>query len=155
MRLATENEFIRGAIAGSISAAVICLSFEVLEKFGLVKHCWLFMAGQAVMQFNHNLWQTIFAFLIHLGVGTFWGVIIAFLFSKVFSDRFYILKGSLFGLAIFFLHLGLLDKALHYPAKMREETLTVFFIFLSYLVYGALTSFIIKKLPGKEPVRRD
>lgn len=149
MKLASENEFIRGAIAGSLSAAVICLSFEALEWFGLVKHCWLFMAGQSVMQFRHNALFGAFAFLIHLGVGVFWGVIIAFLFSKVFSDRYYILKGSAFGLAIFFLHVGLLSKALHYPEKMREETLTIFFIFLSYLFYGALSSFILKKLPWK------
>lgn len=149
MKLESENEFIRGAIAGSISAAVICLSFEVLEKIDLVKHCWLFMAGQAVMQFKHSLWQAVFAFLIHLGVGVFWGVIIAFLFSKVFSDRYYILKGAAFGFAIFFLHLGLLGKALHYPEKMQEETLTTFFIILSYLLYGVLTSFILKKLTWK------
>ncbi|MGE5606649.1 MAG: hypothetical protein ACM3YE_13285 [Bacteroidota bacterium] len=153
MKLASEDEFIRGAIAGSISAIAICLALEVLEKFSLVEHCWLFMAGEAVMQFKHSIWQAVFAFLIHLGVGVFWGVIIAFLFSKVFSDRYYILKGLVFGLTIFFLHLGLLDKALHYPAKMREETLTVFFIFLSYLLYGMLTAFILKKVPGKEQVR--
>jgi hypothetical protein len=148
LKLASENEFIRGTIAGAISAAVICMFFEALELLGLAKHCWLFMAGQPVMQFTHSGWQVAFAFLIHLGVGAFWGVIIAFLFSKIFTDRFYIFKGALFGLAIFFLHIGLLFTPFHYPAKMRHEPLTVFFIFLSYLIYGVLTAGILKNYGG-------
>ena len=104
------------------------------------------MAGQAVFQFNHTFWEGVFASLIHLGVGGLWGVIIAFLYSKVFNGRYYLLKVSLIGSTIFFLHIGLLADTLHYPAKLRKDPLTVFFIFLSYLIYGALTSFILKKL---------
>lgn len=149
MKLASENEFIRGSIAGSISAVVICLLFEVLERFGLVKNCWLFMAGQPVMKFTHNFLLGAFAFLIHLGVGAFWGIIIAFIFSKVFSDKYSIMKGLVIGLAIFFLHIGILANAFHYPPTLREDPLTVFFIFLSYLIYGGLTIFILKKLSKK------
>lgn len=153
MKLLTEKEFIRGVISGSISAVVICSLFEVLEMLGLAKHCWLFMAGQSIMEFKHNFWQGTFAFIIHLGVGSFWGVIIAFLFSKVFTDRYDVLKSIFIGLAIFFLHIGLLSNVLHYPAKMREEPSTVFFIFLSYLIYSTLTAFILKKLSKKESQR--
>lgn len=147
MKLATENEFIRGSIAGSLSAVVICLLFEVLEKFNLIKNCWLFLAGQSVMNFSHNFLLGSFAFLIHLGVGTFWGIIIAFVFSKMFSDKYSILKGFVIGFVIFFLHIGILANMFHYPQELREHPLTVFFIFLSYLIYGALTSFVLKKLP--------
>jgi hypothetical protein len=154
-KLLSENEFIHGAVAGLVSAAVICLLSEVSELFGLSKHCWLFMAGQSVMEFKHTFWQVIFAFIIHLGVGSFWGVIIAFLFSKIFTERYYLLKSSLIGLAIFFLHMGLLAKALHYPAKIREETSTVFFIFLSYFIYAILTTAIIMKLSKKASNLKD
>ena len=150
MKLETSNEFLRGAIAGSISAFVICLLMEVFERLGLAKHCWLFMAGQPIMQFQHHWPQTMFALLIHLGVGAFWGIIIAFLFSKWFTDRHYVLKSLVIGSAIYFLHLGLLFKTLNYPAKMRSELFTNFLIFVSYLIYGVLTVIIIRKL---KPVR--
>ena len=146
MKLAFDNEFSRGAIAGTLSAIVICLFLEVLEWAGLAKHCWLFMAGQAMFRFTHTFWEGAFAFLVHLGLGGFWGVVITFLYSKVFSEDYLISKGLLIGSAIFFLHIGLLADVLHYPAKLREDPLTVFIIFLSYLIYGGLTSFILKKL---------
>jgi hypothetical protein len=92
-KLDWEDIFLRGTIAGSLSAAVICLFIEFFEMFGLAKHCWLFMAGQAVMQFQHTFWQATFAFLIHLGVGAFWGVVIAILLSGFFSGRHYLFKG--------------------------------------------------------------
>jgi hypothetical protein len=155
MKVLSEKEFIRGVVAGSISAVVICLFFEVLEQLGLARHCWLFMAGQAIMEFKHTFWQSAFAFPIHLGVGAFWGIFIAFLFSKIFTKRYYILKSLLIGLAIFFLHIGLLSKALHYPAKMREDILSVFFILLSYLIYAVLTVVIIMKLSKQESDLKD
>ena len=107
MKLESFNEFTKGATAGVLSSVVICLFLEVLEKLGLVKHCWLFMAGQSVMQFDHSFWQVVFSFFIHLGVGAFWCIFIAFLLSKVFTDRNYLLKGFVIGSTIFFLHLGL------------------------------------------------
>lgn len=153
MKLELKNEFIRGAVAGAISAVVICLFMELMERLHVVKHCWLFMAGQAVMQFKHHGFISVFSFLLHLGVGSFWGIFMAFLFSKVFTDRYYIFKGILAGLAIFFLHVGLLHRALNYPQAMREDPLSVFFIFLSYLIYGALTAYLIWKLPLKDTKR--
>lgn len=152
-KLESENEFTRGAIAGSISAAVICLLSECFEWLGLLGHCWLFMAGQPVMEFSHTPLPLAFSFLIHLGVGSFWGVIMAFLFSKVFTDRGYLLKGLLIGLAIFFFHVGFLDTVLKYPATMRGEFFTVFFTFITYLIYGGLTAVILKKLSRPEAAK--
>lgn len=147
MKFASGNEFIQGTMAGAIGAIVICFVMELLELIGIAKHCWLFMAGQAVMEFKHNNFLAVtLAFLIHLGVGSFWGVIIAFLFSKVFMAKYYLLKSAIFGMAIFFLHIGLLSKALHYPDAMRENLPTVFFILITYIMYGLLTAIILKKI---------
>ncbi|HEX3046258.1 MAG TPA: hypothetical protein VHY08_15990 [Bacillota bacterium] len=152
MKLELENIFVRGAIAGSISAAVICMFMEIFELLGLAKKCWLFMAGQPVMQFTHTLWQSVFAFLVHLGVGAFWGVIIALLFSFVFTTRYYLFKGPVMGISIFFLHVGLLSKVLGYPLQLREDLVSLFLIFLTYIIYGGLAATLIVKLPWKEPV---
>ncbi|HYH03777.1 MAG TPA: hypothetical protein VEC37_11780 [Bacillota bacterium] len=147
MKLESQNEFIRGTITGSVSATVICLLLEVFEWLGLAKHCWLFMAGQSIMQFKHTAPQVAFAFLIHLGVGSFWGIIIAFLFSRVLTERHFILKSMVIGSIIFFFHLGILPKVLSYPPILRSETSTLSIIFLSYMVYSVLTSIILNKLP--------
>lgn len=82
MKFETENEFIRGSAAGSLSAAFICLFLETFERYGLAKHCWLYLAGQSVTHFQHNALAGTLGLLIHLGVGAFWGVLIAFLFQK-------------------------------------------------------------------------
>ncbi len=148
MKFETKNEFSRGSIAGAISAVVICLFVEVFEWLKIAKHCWLFIAGQAVMHFNHDLWQGSFALLLHLGIGSLWGVVIAFMLKMVKAEK-YLVKGAVIGLAIFFLHFGLLAKGLHYPEPMREDPMTLFIIFTSYLIYGALTAWLIDKLPGK------
>ncbi len=150
MKLETDNEFSRGAIAGTVSATIICLFLEAMEKLGLTGFCWFFMAGHAVLEFKHGTLFNVFAFLVHLGVGAFWGVIIAFLYTKVFSGRYLISKGLLIGSSIFFFHIGLMAKALHYPAQLREDPLTVFIIYLSYLIYGALTSVILEKVPWEK-----
>jgi hypothetical protein len=152
MKLELENIFVRGVIAGSISAVVICLFMEVFELLGLATKCWLFMAGQAVMHFKHTLWPSLFALLVHLGVGAFWGVIIALLFSMVFTTKHYLFKGWVMGISIFFLHLGLLSKVLHYPPQLREDPVTLFLIFLSYILYGGLVATLLKKLPLKQSV---
>ena len=149
MKLETDNEFIRGTVAGSISATVICVLLEVLEAIGLAKHCWLFMAGQAFMYFQHTPGQIALALLIHLFIGSFWGIIIAFLYSKIFTDRFALIKSSVIGAIIFFFHFGLFDKVLKYPPKLRGETMTLFMIFLSYLIYCLLVTVLLKKLPWK------
>ncbi len=149
MRFEAENEFIRGAASGAISAIAICLLSELLELLSLTKFCWLYLAGQAVMNFQHSFWQSVFSFLIHLGVGSFWGVFIAFLFSKVFTGRYYLLKGLAIGFAIFFLHFGLLAQPFHYRPDLRTDFPTLLTHFLSYLLYGSLTAFLLHKLPFK------
>jgi hypothetical protein len=149
IKLESENFFLRGAIAGSLSAAAICLFMEVFELLGLAKKCWLFMAGQAVMQFKHTFLPSVLAFLVHLGVGAFWGVIIGLLLSKVFTAKYYLFKGMVMGSAIFFLHLGILSNALYYPPQLREDIITVSLIFLSYILYGGLVSLLLQKLPWK------
>ncbi|HHZ20395.1 MAG TPA: hypothetical protein GX391_07805 [Firmicutes bacterium] len=143
----TNDEFMCGAIAGALSALLICLLMELLEVLGLIKHCWLFMAGNAVLHYEHgNIFHVVFGLLLHLGIGAFWGVIIAILFSKVFTEKHYLLKSLVVSTAIFFLHLGLLAKALNYPAKLRKDAVAMFFIFVSYLLYGGLTVYLLKKL---------
>lgn len=54
MKLETENEFVRGTVSGAISATAICLFSELFEAIGLAKHCWLYLAGQPIMNFNHG-----------------------------------------------------------------------------------------------------
>ncbi|NLW55648.1 MAG: hypothetical protein GX050_03315 [Firmicutes bacterium] len=151
MKLETENEFVRGTVSGAISATAICLFSELFEAIGLAKHCWLYLAGQPIMNFNHGFLPTVFAILLHLGIGSFWGVISAFLFSKVFTDRYYLLKGIVIGFAIFFLHFGLLNQTFHYRPALRADLLTLFIFFLSYLLYGGLTAFLLRKLPLDDP----
>jgi hypothetical protein len=153
MKLESKNEFIRGIVSGAISATVICLFLELLEWIGLCKHCWLFLAGQPIMHFNHGFWPSAFATLVHLGVGSLWGVISAFLFSKVFTDQYYLIKGLAIGFALFFLHFGLLAETFHYPPDLRMDLLTLFFFFLSYLFYGGLTSFLLRRFSAAKHLR--
>lgn len=88
----------------------------------------------------------IISYVISVGIGMFWGVIIAFLYSKVFTEHGYILKGIGIGFSIFIFHLGILDEHFHYPKFVHEETGTLLAFAISYLIYGIVTSICLRKL---------
>ncbi len=143
--LENENQFIKGAVVGLIAGVVMFLFIEIFRWVGLTKYGVSYLAGDTVFTYKNNLGMNLIALMIHSGVGVFWGVIFAFLFTKVFSCDYYLLKSVFVAFCIFFFHLGFLDEPFHYTRKIHEQTGDLLIILCGYIVYGVIVVVGLKK----------
>jgi len=98
-----------------------------------------------VFTYKNNLEMNVIAFFIHSGISMFWGIIFSFLFTKVFSSDYYLLKILFMSFCIFFFHLGFLDEPFHYKREIHKQTTDLLIIMSGYLIYGFLLTIIFKK----------
>lgn len=143
--LEDEDQFIKGLWAGLIANVVMFIFVEIFRWVGLTKYGVSYLAGDTVFTFKNNLAMNLISFMVHSGVGMFWGIIFAFLFTKVFSSDYYLLKSIFISFCIFFFHLGFLDEPFHYAREIHEQTADLLIILLGYLIYGVLVAVILKK----------
>ncbi len=142
----TNREFVKGAVAGGIAAAVMYVFIEFFRWIGVTEFGLSYLSGDTVFNFQNNIVMNVIALIIAIGVGMFWGVILAFLFSKVLSGDFYQFKAVFISFCIFFFHLGFLDEPFHYTRKIHDKTLDLLIILAGYLLYGYLLGLMFKKL---------
>lgn len=143
--LENENQFIKGVRAGFIASIVMFVFVETFRWVGLTEYGTSYLAGDTVFSFKNNLGMNLIALMVHSGVGVFWGIVFAFLFTKVFSRDYYLLKSTFGGFYIFFFHLGFLDEAFHYTRKIHEQTGDLLIILCGYIIYGIIVAVILKK----------
>jgi hypothetical protein len=143
--LENEDQFIKGVWAGLISGIVMFVFVETFRWLGLTKYGVSYLGGETVFTFKNNFGMNLIAFIIHSGVGVFWGIIFAFFFTKVFSSKYYILKSIFGGFCIFFFHLGFLDELFHYTRKIHEQTGDLLIILCGYIIYGIIVAVSLKK----------
>jgi hypothetical protein len=144
-RLEDNQEFMKGALAGSIAGIAMFIFIESFRWMGLIKFGQSYLAGDTVFTYQNNLGMNLIAFFITSGVGMFWGVIISFLFSKVFSGDHYLFKIIFISFCIFFFHLGFLDEPFHYDREIHERTVDLLVIMAGYLLYGIILAFVLKR----------
>ena len=145
-RFETANEFKKGIIAGIISAIIMYFFIETFSWLDIIKFGQSYFGGETVFNYKDNLIIKIISFFMSVGFGMFWGIILAFSFSKVLTEELYILKGLTFSFIIFVFHLGILDESFHYKREIHEETLNLLIILIGYMIYGSMTAIILKKL---------
>lgn len=142
----TKDEFIKGVIAGSIGSFLFFIFVQTINWLGLIKYGQFRLAGEVVFNYQPTLINKFIGFFMTIALGAFWGIILAFIFSKVLNKNYYILKGMIFAFAIFILNLGLLDVVFQYPKDFYDSTLNIFVFLLGYWIYGISTAFILKRL---------
>jgi len=145
-RFESKQEFKKGIIAGIIAATLMYLFIEIFSWLQIIKFGQSYLGGETVFNYQNNVLVKIISFFMSVGIGTFWGVILAFLFSKVFTGELLILKGIGFAFAIFVFHMGILDESFHYNRDIHEETLNLIIILLGYVLYGSTAALILKRL---------
>lgn len=143
--LENEEQFIKGLRAGLIAAIVMFFFVEIFRWAGLTRYGVSYLAGDTVFSFKNNLAMNLISFMVHSAVGVFWGIVFAFLFTKVFSGDYYLLKSIFGGFCIFFFHLGFLDEFFHYTRKIHEQTGDLLVILCGYIIYGIITAVLLKK----------
>jgi hypothetical protein len=150
-----ENQFVKGMISGLIAGIVMYFFVEAFYRLGVIKYGLSYLAGETVFTYKNNLAMNLIAFMVHSGVGIFWGIILSFIFTKIFTGRHYLLKMLFFCFCIFFFHLGFLDEPFHYKREIHKATLDLLIILAGYLLYGVILAIVFKKYgiiqtPSKE-----
>ncbi len=150
-RFESNQEFSKGALAGLAAGAVMFVFVELFHWLGLTHYGISYLAGDTVFTYRNNLLMNLIAFGIHCGAGMWWGIVLAFLFTKAFSSQKYRLKILFCCFCIFFFHLGFLDEFFHYDREIHRQTLDLVIILLGYQVYGLVLSYGLRKLKLIDP----
>lgn len=144
-RLENKREFIKGALAGFIAGVAMFVFVEIFRWVGITKFGVSYLAGDTVFTYKNNLEMNVIAFIVHSGVGVFWGIIFSFMFSKIFSSDHYLFKILFMSFCIFFFHLGFLDESFHYKRELHKETLDLLIILSGYILYGLILAIGLKR----------
>lgn len=143
----TKNELLIGSIAGAIATIPKYYWNELMQLIGVTKFDNNWTAFSVVLNnYNHTKIEVYFAFLTAIIIGMFFGVILAFLFSKVFTSHLYLLKGAIYGAGIWLFNFGIASYAFFkYPTALREEVGIAVSMLTSLILYGVLSAYILKK----------
>ena len=145
-KLERRDDFFKGAMAGTIGAIVKYGFNELMQFLQIAKYDNNATAITVVFsQYERSLLFWMIGFIHALLIGAFFGVIIAFLFDYVLTEKYYLLKGMAIGVAIYFFNFGIMSKVFNYPADLATLPGDVIAMFLSLVIYGVVTVYVLKK----------
>lgn len=147
IKLERREEFIKGSLAG-ISGATVKYAFnELVQYIHIAKYDNNSTALGVVMKsWEHTTLYWILGFLNALIIGAFFGVIIAFMFSYIISDKYYLLKGAMIGVGIWLFNFGVMAKVFNYPKDIAASPGDVYSMLASLIIYAIVTTYCLKLL---------
>lgn len=148
-----KDEFIKGITAGSIGAAALYFFVQVFYWLDLIKYGQNILAGDVVFSWKPTLLMNLIGFVEAIFIGAVFGILLAFVFSRWLTGHYYLLKGLIYGFAIWVLNLGIMDELFKYPRDLYEQPLNLIVFLLGYAVYGIVTAFVLKKLGIFKPAK--
>jgi len=95
-RLESNNEFIKGGIAGAVSAVAMFFFIELFRWLGITKYGQAYLASDIVFTYKDTLLMNLIGLFNSIMIGSFWGVVIAFLYSYVFTEDYCCLSSVCF-----------------------------------------------------------
>lgn len=144
-KLEQRQEFIRGSLAGAMGAVVKYGFNELMQVMHLAKYDNNATAITVVMKgYEHSLAFWLFGFMTALIIGAFFGVIIAFMFSYIFTEELYIIKAIGIGVGIWLFNFGFASRAFHYPSDMAWNLGDIISMLLSLILYSIITVYSLK-----------
>ncbi len=146
VKLETRDEFIKGISAGSIGALGLYFFVQTFYWLGLIKYGQSTLAGEVVFDWQPSLFMNVVSFVENLVLGAFFGIILAFLFSRWLTSHYYLLKGVLYGFALWVLNLGIVDGLFKYPTDLSKQPLNLLIFFFGYTIYGVIAAYLLKRL---------
>ena len=141
-----DDRFTKGTFAGAAGALVQNIYAYFSGLLGFTDTHYLDVA-RAIL-FNQNFkgyLAVIVGFLGQLVIDSFWGVLFAFLIKNT-SSRFYIYKGIVFSLGIWFLIRVIVTKVFGLPVLSRNNPKVALFFFIGASIFGLTISIVMKKL---------
>lgn len=146
-RLERQDDFFKGAVAGMIGAVVKYGFNELMQFLQIAKYDNNATAITVVFtQYERSLLFWTIGFIHALLIGAFFGVIIAFIFDYIFTEKYYYLKGAAIGVGIYLFNFGVMSKVFNYPADIATLPGDVISMFLSLVLYAVVTVYALKKL---------
>jgi hypothetical protein len=145
-KLEQQDEFAKGSIAGFAGAVVKYIFNELMQFLNIAKYDNNATSITLTMtQYEHSTFYLV-CFLNALFVGMIFGIIIAFVFSYIFTERFLFYKGAAIGVFIFLLNFGILSLFFNYPEDITALPGDMISMLLSLIIYSLVTTYVLKKL---------
>lgn len=144
-KLETKNEFVLGVIAGMIGAAVKYFFNELMQLVNIAAYDNNSTAITTVMNnLKGTLAYDIFGFVTALLIGGFFGVILAFAYTWILSEKNYQFKAAGYGIGIWFLNFSVMSKVFGYPKGIALSLNDIIAMLLSLIIYAMVTAYALK-----------
>ncbi|MDO9534994.1 MAG: hypothetical protein Q7J85_06605 [Bacillota bacterium] len=145
-KLEQRDEFARGSVAGAAGAVVKYIFNELMQLLQIAKYDNNATAITVTMsQYERTLFFWLYGFINAVFIGTIFGVLIAFTFSYILTDRF-LYKGAALGILIFYLNFGNLSFFFNYPPDFKTLPGDMVSMLLSLMIYALVTTDMLRRL---------
>lgn len=142
-----NNEFTYGTVAGMIGATVKYGFNELMQLLNIAKYDNNATSITVVMKgydYTPAFWA--FGFINALFIGAFFGLVITFMLSYIFNERYYLLKGAAIGVGIWLFNFGFASNAFNYPEPIKYSLGDVVSMLFSLVIYAIVTVYSLKRL---------
>jgi len=146
-KLEQRKEFFKGSIAGVVGAVAKYGFNELTQFLNISKYDNNATAITVIMKgYEHNIYFWLFGFLTALIIGAFFGVLIAFMYTYVFSERKLYLKAVGIGIGIWLINFGLFSRVFYYPTDIKYRLGDILFMLISLILFAVITVTTLKKV---------
>jgi uncharacterized membrane protein YagU involved in acid resistance len=139
------DRIISGSLAGLVTGIITGLIVAALFSLGLTNYNSTHIAGglflKQVLVQPVLIWLTI-GWITHLTISTATGVLFAVILSRTGYD-YGLIKGLLFGVALWFLNFGILAPLLDYTLMPPLNGFDLLVSFVRHLLYGGMLSILL------------
>lgn len=146
-RLERRNDFIKGAVAGIVGATAKYAFNELAQFLRIAKYDNNATALTVVFsEYQKSPFFWAIGFIHAIFIGAFFGVLIAFAFDYIFTEKYYLLKGVAIGVFIYFFNFGIMANFFNYPPDLSTLPGDVVAMFLSLVIYAVVTACTLKRM---------
>jgi hypothetical protein len=152
-KLERREDSIKGAVAGMVGAVVKYGFNELTQFLQIAKYDNNTTAITVVFtQYERSLHFWTIGFIHALLIGALFGVIIAFIFDYILTEKNYLLKAAGIGIFIYFFNFGIMSKVFNYPADIATLPGDIIAMFFSLIIYAVVTAYTLKRLGFFRPL---
>lgn len=147
IKLERRDEFLKGSFAG-ILGAIAKYGFNELAQFlKISKYDNNATAITVIMKgYENNIYYWLFGFMTALIIGAFFGVLIAFMYTYVFSEKKIYLKSIGIGISIWLINFGFISRLFDYPTDIRYRLGDVLSMLISLIIFAVVTVFTLSRI---------
>ncbi|MGI6227283.1 MAG: hypothetical protein ACOYJ1_13620 [Peptococcales bacterium] len=147
VKLERREEFLKGSFAGVVGAIAKYGFNELAQFLQLSKYDNNATAITVIMKgYEHNIYFWLFGFITALMIGAFFGVMIAFMYTYVFSERRIYLKAIGIGIGIWLINFGVFSRIFSYPTDIKYRLGDVLSMLISLIIFSLITVITLKRI---------